>query len=126
MTDELLDRVRAVDPLPDGSTAPPFESVFAPLVDMPRHRGRHRRRRLLGLLAPAVSVAVVIGVVVVAATLLHAGRNGSRQRVAETGHGHNLTTTAAPTSGPTPSLPAGGMSGVVTVWGAGFSSDGEG
>ena len=126
MTDELLDRVRAVDPLPEGSTAPPFESVFAALADTPRHRGRHRRHRLLGLLVPAVSVAVVIGVMVVAVTLLHAGHNGSRHQVAATGHRHTPNATTAATSAPSGSVPAGGMSGVVTVWGAGFSSAGDG
>jgi photosystem II stability/assembly factor-like uncharacterized protein len=125
MTDELLDRVRAVDPLPEGSIAPPFESVFAPLADMPRRRGRHRRRRMLGLLLPAVSVAVAIGVMVVAVTL-RAGRNANRQRVVATGHRHTPNATSAPTSAPTPSVPAGGMSGIVTVWGAGFSSVGDG
>ncbi len=125
MCDELLDRVRAVDPLPEGSTAPPFESVFAPLADVAQRHARHRRRRLLGLLVPAVSFAVVIGVMVMAVTLLHADRNGSRQHVAAGNH-HSPNATTETTSAPTPSAPAGGMSGVVTVWGAGFNSAGAG
>ncbi|MGO9792293.1 MAG: hypothetical protein ACLP8S_23130 [Solirubrobacteraceae bacterium] len=127
MTDELLDRVRAVDPLPEGSTAPPFESVFRQLADVPQHRGRQRPRRLLGLLVPAVSVAVAIGVMVAAVTLLHVGRhvrNGGRQ--AASGHSHTPNATAATTPVQGALVPAGGMSGVVTVWGAGFNSAGDG
>ena len=124
MTDELLDRVRAVDPLPEGSTAPPFESVFAPLADRAHDRARHRRR-VLGLLVPAVSFAVVIGVMVMAVTLLHAGRNSGRQHLA-TGKHHSPNATTATTSAPTLSAPAGGMPGVVTVWGAAINSTGAG
>ncbi len=126
MTDELLDRVRAVDPLPEGSTPPPFEFVFARLEDMPGRRGQHRRGRFLALFLPAVSVAVVIGVMVAAATLLHAGRNGGRQHGAGTGHGNTPNAATGVTSASTPSIPAGGMPGFVTVWSAGFSSDGDG
>jgi hypothetical protein len=124
MTDELLDRVRAVDPLPEGSTAPPFESVLASVEEMSRRRERHGPGRLFGLLVPVVSVAVVIAVMVAAATLLHAGHTGTRQRVPATGHRHSPNRTTAPA--PAPSVPAGGMSGVVTVWGAGFNSAGDG
>ena len=73
-----------------------------------------------------MGVAVAIGVMVAAVTLLHAGRNDSRQRAAATGHRHPPTATTTTTSAPTPSAPSGGMSGVVTVWGAGFSSAGDG
>jgi photosystem II stability/assembly factor-like uncharacterized protein len=82
-------------------------------------RGRHRRR-LLGLLLPALSVAVTVGVVVAAVTLLHAGRHDGPQHAATGGHGRTANAT------PVPSAPAGGMSGFVTVWGAGFGSASDG
>jgi photosystem II stability/assembly factor-like uncharacterized protein len=82
-------------------------------------RGRHRRR-LLGLLLPALSVALAIGVMVGAVTLLHAGRHRSPRRAATGGHGRTAHAT------PVPSAPAGGMSGFVTVWGAGFGSASDG
>jgi photosystem II stability/assembly factor-like uncharacterized protein len=124
MTDELLDRVRAVDPLPRGSTAPPFDSVFAPVADRSTRRDRRRRRRLLGLLVPAVSLAVAIGVMVAAVTMLHADHSGGR--LTANGHRHAPNTTTTVTSAHTPSLPSGGMSGVVTVSGAAFNSSGDG
>ncbi len=68
---------------------------------------------------------MVIGVMVMAVTLLHADRNGSRQHAA-TGKHHSPNATIPTTSAPTPSAPAGGMPGVVTVWGAAFNSAGDG
>jgi photosystem II stability/assembly factor-like uncharacterized protein len=136
MTDELLERVRAIDPLPDGSTAPPFESVFARVANDALQDGRHhgrpgrrRRRHLLGLLVPAVSVAVAIGVLVTAVTLLRAGPHaGNAHRAAAHGHSQSAT---SPTQSPTtsariPPVPTGGMPGFVTVWGAGFNAAGNG
>lgn len=120
MTDELLDRVRAVDPLPEGSMAPPFESVYAALEDLGRDRRGRRRGRLVSLLAPAVGIAVAAGVIVAAITLLHPGRNTVRHVSAALRH-HSSNPTSA-----NPRVPTGGMSGIVTVWGAGFDLAGNG
>jgi photosystem II stability/assembly factor-like uncharacterized protein len=73
-----------------------------------------------------VSVAVTIGVIVAAATLLHAGRSGSHQAAPATGHRHAPNRATVPTPAPTPPVPAGGMPGVVTVWGVSFNSTGDG
>jgi photosystem II stability/assembly factor-like uncharacterized protein len=120
MTDELLDLVRAVDPLPEGSTGPPFEPVYEAFTNLPENRQRHRRGRLIGLLAPTMGIAIAVGVILVAVTLLHAGPNSDRHAPGA-GHGRGSHVAA-----PTPRVPTGGMSGFVTVFGAGFDLAGNG
>lgn len=133
MTDELLDRVRASNPIPEGSTAPPFsaviehvraagtgagDGVWAGAGDGARAGARVRRPTRL--LAPALTVASALIVAAVSIVILqshharatHAGRSGKRAR-------------AIPAR-TTPTVPKTGMSGLVDLWGAEFTSSGTG
>jgi hypothetical protein len=114
MTDELLERVRASDPLPEGSTAPRYEVVLGQV----RAAGgtAPRRRRPLRVLAPALSLASVLLVIGVSLAILGTkhGRHAPRPRTA-----------IAVTHIPLPP-PKGGMSGTVWLWGAGLSGVGTG
>jgi photosystem II stability/assembly factor-like uncharacterized protein len=112
MTDDVLDRVRAINPLPEGSAAPPFEVV---LTRVHAAAPTSRRRRAVRLLVPVFSIAITILVLVVAVVDLRT----NHQRVTRPAH--------VPTAPPrVPVAPTGGMQGLVSVWGAGFSSASDG
>jgi photosystem II stability/assembly factor-like uncharacterized protein len=114
MNEDVLGRLRASNPLPGGSDAPPIEDVLARLnlnLDAPRAR---RRRRSIGVLAPVLGAAVAVLVLVVALTGLHRA------------HPHVHRSTQPPAPKLIPHAPRGGMRGLVTVWGAGFASTSDG
>ncbi len=112
MTDDVLDRVRAINPLPEGSTAPPFEVV---LTRVDAAVPTSRRWRPVRLLVPVLGIAITILVLVVAVGNLRA----NHQRVTRPAR--------VPTAPPrVPVAPTGGMQGLVSAWGAGFSSDSDG
>jgi hypothetical protein len=110
MTDELMDRVREADPLPDGSSAPPFSVVLAHArtaeagIETPKRRGWVARTFALA----SVFIVVVVSVVIL----------GTKH--------HNSATTHPPpktrVSRTTLVVPKSGMSGFVYLYGAGFSS----
>jgi photosystem II stability/assembly factor-like uncharacterized protein len=108
MTDDVMDRLRASDPLPAGSAAPPVEEMLARL-DL--GRPPKPRWRPIGVLAPVLSAAVVVVIVVVALTTVR-----TRHPRAHAGSQSSASTAAL----------RGGMRGLVTVWGAGFSSNSDG
>jgi photosystem II stability/assembly factor-like uncharacterized protein len=122
MTDELIGRVRDADPLPEGSVAPPFELVYAEHRVVVRRGGRDWGKRTLGLLAPALVVAMSLGAIVVAVVLVRARPAVRTHRGPVASGQHRSTTRPAAT----PTIPSGGMSGHVTVHGAGFNSQGAG
>jgi photosystem II stability/assembly factor-like uncharacterized protein len=112
VTPDVLDRLRASNPLPDGSTAPELESLLRRLDTVARGPRRFRPFRLL---VPVLGVAVALLVLIGALGVLHAGHRGavSRRHV--------------PAPPPTvPLAPRGGMRGLVLVVGAGFSSSSDG
>jgi hypothetical protein len=108
MTVDPLDRLRAVNPVPHGSSAPPLAQILERILD--EGRPAHRRRLWAGSIVPAVGVAAVIAVVALALVLL-----GHRAAATH-------STPAAPTVSGTPAAPVGGMGGVVEVYGSAFSS----
>jgi hypothetical protein len=118
MTVEPLEQLRAADPVPHGSSAPPVEWVLARIESTPARPGR-RRRSWGGAFVPAVAVAatlIVVAVVLVAVTHRH------RQAPA---HVPPATRTApAVGSVPSPSslMPRGGMRGALSISGAASGS----
>lgn len=111
MTDNVMDRLSASNPLPEGSTAPPFEAIAAQVHAAGPPARRWRPLRLLG---PAFSVAIAIFVIVVAV----GGLRTNHRTVTRPAH----VPTAPP---PIPATPAG-MHGLVYVQGVGFSSASDG
>lgn len=108
MTPDPLDRLRACNPLPEGSSAPPLDSVLAHIQTADRTRTRRPRA---GALIPVLGAAAALAVALVALGALH---QGTRSRpTARPGH------TPRPTG---PAAPAGGMRGVVEVSGVGSAS----
>jgi photosystem II stability/assembly factor-like uncharacterized protein len=104
MTDDVLYRVSASNPLPNGSTAPALDVVLARIESAPRRPVR----RAVRFLVPAISVAIAILVLVVALGSLR------------TNHKHPA---GVPTTRPSIAVvPSGGMRGQVSAYGAGFSS----
>ena len=108
MTDELLDRVRASDPLPQGSTAPSYPAVLAHV----RAEGsRSRPRRSGRVLAAALTCAGALVAVIVSVVILGTHHQGTARPA------HRPIVTR-----PLTVVPRSGMSGLVYFQGAGFSS----
>ena len=73
MGDDVLERLRRANPLPDGLPAPPLEPLLDQLEQPPT---RSTERRLSNVLAPVLGIAVVM--LVAAAALLTVGRQQPR------------------------------------------------
>ena len=112
MSPDALERLCASNPLPHGSKAPEFETLLARLQTVNPWRPRFGRFRLL---VPVLSLAVALLVLIGALAVLH---SGDRTAVSQK-HG----STPRPT---VPVVPRGGMRGLVSVVGAGFSPSLEG
>lgn len=112
MSSDPLDRLRASNPAPYGSTAPPFARVLE-LVRDEGSGGGSRPRRWSGALVPALGVAAAIAVAVVAVVALH-HRGGVSKRPVP-------TAPAAPHIS-VPVLPRGGTRGMVLLYDIAFSS----
>ena len=108
MTDELLDRVRASDPLPHGSTAPPLATVLAHVRGAGSAPYSHRPGRLL---AAALTGAGALVVVIVSVVILGTRHQGAARPA------HRPIVTR-----PVTVVPRTGMSGLVYFQGAGFAS----
>ncbi len=102
MTPDLLDRVRAADPVAHGSSAPPLEWMLERIAAAP-HAEPSRHRSLTAAVVPLLGAAAAI-VVVALAFVLHVGGRSA---------------TISPT---TPAAPVAGMRGVVDVSGFAFAS----
>lgn len=102
MTADLLDRLRAADPVAHGSSAPPLEWMLERIAAEP-HVRPSRHRSLTSAVLPLLGAAPAIVVVVLAFALVHVG--------------------GRPTTTPTtPGGPVTGMRGVVEVSGLAFAS----
>jgi photosystem II stability/assembly factor-like uncharacterized protein len=101
MTRDSLDRLRAADPLPHGSSAPPLEQMLTRIAaDAPPP---HRRRRWKTGLVPALAAAVCA--VIVAVVIIASGTHDTRR-----------STPSITRSGPAHTaiaVPAGGMPGLI-------------
>lgn len=114
MTVDPLDRLRSIDPVPHGSSAPSLELVLAQIdaVDVPPRR-RPRSRGWARMAVPALGVLAAIAVVAVVVGVV----------VAHHRHGSGVTVTLATTpSSSVPSAeslaPRGGMPGALLILGA--------
>lgn len=130
MTTEPLDRLRATNPLPNGSSAPPVERVLERIRRERSVAGRWRfwagaLSRWTGALVPALGVAVAIAVVVVAVMTLRHGSARTHTPTAPTGSARRIPGSAVPAI-PVPAVPAGGMRGLVFVQGVAFPSAADG
>ncbi len=117
MTNDPFDVLRASNPVPYGSSAPPIERVLARI----HAEGSARRRwsSWTAVLLPALGIATTLAVVAVALVALHPGGRVAHYRPA-------ATSTTSPGPSPIPVLPAGGMRGLVFVYGAAFPSSSDG
>jgi photosystem II stability/assembly factor-like uncharacterized protein len=115
MSGDPLDRLRATNPAPNGSTAPPVERVLERIraQDAGERAGGRGSRAWSGALLPALGVAAAIAVVVVAVVALH-HRGGVTRRPAP-------TAPSAPHIS-VPLLPRGGTRGTVFLNDIAFSS----
>lgn len=109
MTPDPLELLRAANPLPYGSAAPPVERVLERIHG--ERRVGHGRRARTGALVPAVGAAVAIAVVALALGLIRVHHRGAPAH-------------RTPVMQPVPSPPRGGMRGVVSLYGTGFASQG--
>jgi photosystem II stability/assembly factor-like uncharacterized protein len=123
MTVDPLDRLRSIDPAPDGSSAPPLEQVLAQIDASgaaPRRRAARRPplRRWAGIAVPALGAAAAIAVVavVVGLVIVH-HRHAPAPAV--------MPATAPLQAVPTPGslAPRGGMRGALLILGATTSSE---
>jgi hypothetical protein len=109
MIADPLDRLRANDPLPAGSTAPPVDEMLRRI-----RAGRTRRRPTLSLLVPVLGTAAALAVATVALVLAGhhtAHRAGPNRQIAP----------AAPVT-----APRGGMLGLVYLQGFAFGTGSDG
>jgi len=127
MIDESLARLRAINPVTDETSAPPISLIQARIAaeagsDAPASHVRSPRLRgsLIGVLIPALSVAVALLVALVALITI-GDRVRAHRAVTLTQHG-----TRPPSTPPDVRPPRGGMPGVVQLWGSALSSPGAG
>jgi photosystem II stability/assembly factor-like uncharacterized protein len=113
MTSDPFDRLRASNPAPYGSTAPPLERVLERVraEEHPVGAAGRRSRAWSATLVPVLGIAAAITVAVVAVVALHH-------------HSATTTTRRVPAARRThtPVLPRGGMLGSVFVSGIAFPS----
>ncbi|MGA2928958.1 MAG: hypothetical protein ABSG43_23785, partial [Solirubrobacteraceae bacterium] len=111
MTADPLDLLRASNPVPYGSSAPPIERVLERIyAESPARRRWHART---GALVPALGAAAAIAVAAVALVLAGVGHRSSVR--------HH-----SPTASSVLSAPRGGMRGLVFLEGAAFVSPSDG
>lgn len=111
MTTDPLDLLRAINPVPSGSSAPPIDPVLERIYA--EGPARRRWRAWIGALVPALGAAVAIAVAAVALVLVGVDHRGSVR--------HHL-----PAANLVPSAPKGGMRGLVFIEGAAFASASDG
>jgi photosystem II stability/assembly factor-like uncharacterized protein len=120
MTSDPLDRLRASNPAPHGSTAPPFGRVLERVrEETSRGPGRRRGAAWTGALVPALGIAAAIAVAVVAVVALH------HRAPARTSAPTSPTAPVAPHIS-VPVLPRGGARGTVLLDDMAFSSPARG
>jgi hypothetical protein len=111
MTTDPLDLLRASNPVPDGSSAPPIERVLERIsAEGP---ARRRWRGWTGAFVPALGAAAAVAVAAVALVLAGVDHRSSVR--------HHL-----PAASTVPSAPRGGMRGLVFLQGAAFAFPSDG
>ena len=127
MTDDTLIRLRRVNPVPHDPAAPPIDRVMALIAGAERDGAPRPRtaRRWTGALLPSLGVAVAVAVTVVALIAIGHGVQ-HRSGVAGTHRSAHVPHASATPSAPAVTLPAGGMAGVVQLWGSVMSPSGQG
>ncbi len=126
MTVDALEYLRAEDPVPHGSTAPPVEWVLARMESADAQPGRRRGvlgrrpRSWAGAFVPALAVAATLAVV--AAVVLVAVTHHHRQPPARSAPATRSAPTPRSVTSPGSLMPRGGMRGLLSIAGAASSS----
>ncbi len=116
MTVDALEYLRAEDPVPHGSTAPPVEWVLAQIETA---ETQPRRRRIALPLVPALAVAAALAVVAVVVVLAVTHRGAAPARVPPA---DRTRPTAPSVPSPASLMPRGGMPGLLFIAGVASSS----